>query len=54
VAVRRYSRRRASEHEGLSRARAPGGKGESISILGSVEELAERAVDDEAELGRRR
>jgi hypothetical protein len=54
VAARRRSRRKAGEQEGLTRARAPGGKGVSISILGSDEEVAVRAVDDEAELGRRR
>jgi hypothetical protein len=41
VAARRRSRRRAGEQEGLARARAPGGKGELISILGLVEEMAE-------------
>jgi hypothetical protein len=53
MAAHRRSRRRAGEQEGLSRARAAGGKGESISILGSVKEVTEGAVDGEARLGRR-
>jgi hypothetical protein len=48
------SRRRAGEQEGLSRARAPGGDGGVVPILGSIEEVTKGAVDDEAELGRRR
>jgi hypothetical protein len=54
VVARRRSQRRAGEQEGLSRARALGGKGEMISLLGSGEEAAGCAVDDEAELGWRR
>jgi hypothetical protein len=34
------------------RARALGGDGDAVPILGSGEEVAERAVDDEAELER--
>jgi hypothetical protein len=41
VAARRRSQRRAGEQVGLTCARAPGGKGESISILGLVEEIVE-------------
>jgi hypothetical protein len=41
VAARRRSRRRAGEQEKLTRARAPGGDGDAVSILGSAEEVAE-------------
>jgi hypothetical protein len=54
VAAQRRSRRRAGERGELTRARAPVGKGEAIPVLGLDGGVAERAVDDEAELGRRR
>jgi hypothetical protein len=54
VAARRCSWRKAGEQEEVTHARAPGGDGDAVPILGSGEEMAERAVDDEAELGRRR
>jgi hypothetical protein len=54
VAAQRRSRRRAGEHGELTHARAPVGKGEAIPELGLGGGAAERAVDDEAELGRRR
>jgi hypothetical protein len=41
VAARRRSWRRAGEQEKLTCARAPGGDGKAISILGSTEEVAE-------------
>jgi hypothetical protein len=41
VAARCCSRRRAGEQEKLMCARAPGGFGDAISILGSAEEVAE-------------
>jgi hypothetical protein len=41
VAARRRSRRRAGEQEKLTRARAPGGDGDAISIHGLAEEVAE-------------
>jgi hypothetical protein len=54
VTARRRSWRRTGEQGRLTRARAPGGDGDAVPILGSGEEVAKRAVDDEAELGRRR
>jgi hypothetical protein len=41
VAARRRSRRRAGEQEKLTRARAPRGDGDAVSILGLAEEVAE-------------
>jgi hypothetical protein len=41
VAARRRSRRRAGEQEKLTRARASGGDGNEVSVLGSAEEVAE-------------
>jgi hypothetical protein len=41
VAARRRSQREAGERDHLTRAGASLGKGESISILGSVKEIAE-------------
>jgi hypothetical protein len=41
VEARRRSQQKAGEHDNLTRAGAPVGKGEAISILGSVEEVAE-------------
>jgi hypothetical protein len=54
VAARRRSRQRAGEQEKLTRARAPGGDGDVVSILGSAEEVAEGAVVDKVKLGWRR
>jgi hypothetical protein len=41
VAARRRSWRRAGEQGKLTRARAPRGVGDVISVLGSAEEVAE-------------
>jgi hypothetical protein len=41
VAARRRSQRKAGERDNLTRAGASVGKGEAISILGLVEEVAE-------------
>jgi hypothetical protein len=41
VAARRRSQRRAGEQEKLTRARASGGVGDAVSILGLAEEVAE-------------
>jgi hypothetical protein len=54
VAARRCSQGRAGEQKKLTLARAPGGDRDTVSILGSAEEVAEGAVDDEVKLGRRR
>jgi hypothetical protein len=54
VAARHRSQREAGECDHLTRAGASVGKGEAISILGSVEEVAEGAVDGAVKLGRLR
>jgi hypothetical protein len=41
VVARRRSQRRVGEQEKLTRARALGGGGDSVSILGLAEEVAE-------------
>jgi hypothetical protein len=54
VAARRRSQREAGERDHLTRTGASVGKGEVISILGSVEEVAEGVVDSAVKLGRLR
>jgi hypothetical protein len=54
VAARHRSRRRAGEQGKLTCARASGGDGDAVSVLGSAEEVTKGAVNNEVKLGRRR